>query len=132
MTTRILVTGSREWRDYRRLRAILDYHRQAYPDAILVHGAARGIDRAAARIWQTWGLPVEAHPVSPAEWAVSNGAGHARNARMVHAGADLCLAFIRDNSPGATGCAALAEAAGIPTYRHIEASTRPNPEETRR
>jgi hypothetical protein len=122
MTARILVTGSREWRDYRRLRAALDYHRQAYPDATLVHGAARGADRAAARIWKAWGLPAEAHPVSPAEWDVNKAAGHARNARMVQAGADICLAFIRDRSPGASGCAALAEAAGIPTYRHLETS----------
>jgi hypothetical protein len=119
---RILITGSRSWVDYDRLRAILDYHQQAFPAAILVHGAARGVDRAAARIWTGWGLPTEAHPVTAAEWHASRGAGHARNAHMVQAGAALCLAFIRDGSPGATACAALAEKAGIPTYRHYETS----------
>jgi hypothetical protein len=37
---------------------------------------------------------------------------------MVSARADLCLAFIRDSSPGASHTAAQAEAAGIPTRRY--------------
>jgi len=34
---------------------------------------------------------------------------------MIDAGAELCLAFIRQNSPGATHCVTLAESAGIHT-----------------
>jgi hypothetical protein len=120
MTTRILITGSREWDDADRIRAVLAYHRQAFPGAILVHGNARGADHIAARIWKSWGLPTEAHPVTDAEWERSRGAGHARNRRMIEAGADVCLAFIRNNSPGTTRCVQWALEAGIPTYPHSQ------------
>ncbi len=121
MTARILITGSRSWTNHDRIRAVLAYHRKAFPDATLVHGAARGADRIAADIWTGWGLPTEAHPVTAVDWRERPGrAGHDRNAHMVTLGAQICLAFIRDGSPGASDCAARAEHAGIPTYRHRE------------
>jgi hypothetical protein len=41
---------------------------------------------------------------------------------MVATAPNECLAFIADASPGATGCAQAAQAAGIPTTRHTSAS----------
>jgi hypothetical protein len=121
MTVRILITGSRTWTNISRISSVLAYHRQAFPGATLVHGDARGADWIAATVWDSWGLPTEAHPVTAADWQERPGrAGHDRNARMVSLGASLCLAFIRNSSPGATACAQLAERAGIPTYRHLE------------
>lgn len=111
---RILVTGSRTWDDPAPIRAALEHWRQQLPGAVLVHGNARGADRIAADIWHSWGLTTEAHP---ADWdRFGRAAGPARNQAMVAAGAAVCLAFIRDASPGATGCAKLAEAASIRTY----------------
>ncbi|HEU0087314.1 MAG TPA: DUF2493 domain-containing protein [Pseudonocardiaceae bacterium] len=115
MSGRVLVTGSRTWTDTTPIRDALETWRRRLPGAVLVHGDARGADRIAAGIWRSWGLPVEPHP---ADWArYGRSAGHVRNRAMVARGATVCLVFIRNASPGASACAALAEAAGIPTHR---------------
>jgi hypothetical protein len=110
----VLVTGSRTWTDQAAIGDALREHHQ--PGAVLVSGACpRGADAIAERLWSSWGGQVERHP---ADWSTGRAAGYARNAEMVAAGADACLAFIRDNSPGASHTARLAELAGIPTRRY--------------
>jgi len=128
---RILVTGSREWDNTATIHAVLDELLAGPHDQlpILVHGAARGADTIAADHWKSFGLPDEPHPANWNRYP-KRSAGHIRNAQMVQLGADLCLAFILNNSRGATGCAALAKAAGIPTtiYRETRCrSTEPDP-----
>ncbi len=100
--------------------AISDYLRSvgtsmggAWPFLIIVHGGARGADQFADDAARGWGWIPEAHP---ADWArYDRSAGYRRNAAMVALGADVCLAFILDESRGASHTATLAEAAGIPT-----------------
>jgi len=122
---RVLVTGSRDWDKPELVCLALD---AAFCDAtnarrlmVLVHGACPSGADAQAVDWHLYmtsrGLPVkvEAHP---ADWAThGRAAGPRRNAAMVAAGADLCLAFIKDGSRGASHTAGLAEKAGIPTRR---------------
>ncbi|WP_372663650.1 DUF2493 domain-containing protein [Amycolatopsis kentuckyensis] len=121
MTTRVLLTGSRAWTDWRVIGEKLDYLDLKYPDLMIVHGACpRGADDIADRYARAHGIRTERHP---ANWRKhGRRAGHVRNAHMVALGAELCIAFIRDASPGASGCAAMAEHSGIPTIRFTEGS----------
>ena len=120
-THRVLVTGSRTWTDEEAIADALAGHWQD-GNALLVTGACpRGADEIAERIWRSRGGLVERHP---ADWRTGRDAGMRRNAAMVALGADVCLAFIRDGSPGATHAAHLAEQAGIPVHR-FQAETTP-------
>ena len=112
---RILITGSRTWTDK---VAIADAIRQAWIDfgkpyrVTVVHGGARGADYIAGVFAKRMHFHVE---VYEADWEnFGKAAGYIRNEKMVKDGADICLAFIKDESKGATMCAGLAEKAGIP------------------
>lgn len=114
--TRLLVTGSRHWDDGTTLyHALKRARHELGGDAMLVHGACRGLDTLADEIWRSWGLPTDPHPIDKTEWAIYGGrAGYLRNKRMVQAGADLCLAFPLPGSKGTLMCASMAARAGIP------------------
>lgn len=127
---RLLVTGSRDWTDSEQIYAAMGWVKMVWvtlpskrlgtrEQAILVHGACpTGADDIADRHAPLLGFDVERHP---AQWSrYGKRAGFVRNAEMVDASADVCLAFIRNRSKGASMCAELAEKAGIPTYRFTE------------
>ena len=127
MTYRVLVTGSRTWADQDVVFAALDAALRGHPGLVLVHGDNPNGADAMARAWLnarwTTAPGLRGHEPHPADWRRhGKRAGMIRNTEMVEAGADLCLAFIRDRSPGATHCATLAEKAGISVRRFISNS----------
>lgn len=118
MTYRVLVTGSRDWVDRMSLYAMLAKIHSEHEGMVVVHGdCPTGADRMAQDWADLMGVEAERYP---ANWDKhGRAAGPIRNRRMVKSKPKpvLCLAFIRNGSRGATGCADAAEAARIPTMR---------------
>jgi YspA, cpYpsA-related SLOG family len=119
---RILITGSRDWTNRYLIREAIKAvvagsgRTIADNDVTIVHGAARGADRLAASV--AFELAYRDEPHS-ADWKrYGKAAGHRRNADMVAAGVDVCLAFPIGESRGTRGCMRMAEAAGIPVVVH--------------
>lgn len=114
---RILVTGSRDWEDVAYIHSVLDDYYSMGDDMVpitLVSGACpKGAD-AICESYAAWaGWKIEEHP---AQWdEYGKAAGFVRNSHMVALGADICLAFIKNRSKGATMTARLAQEAGIET-----------------
>lgn len=124
---RILVTGSRHWKDYavisRGLTVAIETLIAKFPDdktITLVHGAAPGADSLAAKFMvnatkflasKGYRVVIEPHP---ADWdKYRNAAGPIRNREMVEAGADICVAFVAPDSKGTVGCMKMCADAGI-------------------
>lgn len=130
--TRLIAAGSRLYQPLTLVAERLDKALADLPDGetlTVVHGGARGVDRAASQ-WCSWqgsrGAPV-VEEVHRADWSTHQIiAGPLRNDAMVALGADLVLAFPapcvsercrrRDahDSHGTADCMRKARAAGIP------------------
>lgn len=98
----------------------------------IIHGGATGIDRSFAEACGEIGIEQEAYPARWEELDAPGAvirydkrsrpynvnAGPLRNAEMVAAGGEMCLAFHRaiSASNGTKDCARRAIEAGIPTY----------------
>jgi len=121
---RVLITGSRDWADY----ALIEHKLQKLSEmleerpATLVSGACpTGADRMAEAAWSRLFGPWVATPQRllerhPADWRTNGkSAGFIRNKEMVDLGANLCMAFSRNESRGTAHTIQLAQAAGIKT-----------------
>lgn len=115
---RILVTGSRDWPNADIIAYAINEqvvtHGLSRTEIVIVHGGCRtGADAIADNYAAEMMLPREMHP---ADWKThGKKAGFVRNAEMVNSGVDICLAFIKNKSKGATMCRDLALKAGVET-----------------
>ena len=109
MNMRVLVCGSRQWKDYafieRRMKALP-------PGSVIIEGESRGADKTARRIAEHLGFEVKPFP---ANWKkYGDSAGKIRNQQMLDEGKpDLVLAFPLSNSIGTKDMIARAKKAGI-------------------
>jgi hypothetical protein len=130
---RVIVTGDRSWYDRNLARQVVNGLLLRYgPDLVIVQGAATGIDASFADACDDLGVAQEPHPARwknlKAPGAVirydqrdhpyNANAGPERNAEMVAAAAEMCIAFHRflATSRGTKDCVRRAIKAGIPTY----------------
>lgn len=117
MSLRILVTGSRDFRDTDLAKRALVWAANVAgvdnpADVTVVHGDARGTDSVLAEVAVSFGCVIEGHP---ARWdELGKRAGIVRNCEMVDLGADVCLAFPLSSSRGTWHCMREDEKAGIP------------------
>lgn len=115
---RILITGSRAWLDSESIEAWLIQKVHEYTidecKVTLVSGhCPTGVDKLGELIAKKLGWNIELHP---ADWnKYGKSAGFKRNQVMVDLGADMVLAFIKDESKGASHTASAAINAGLYT-----------------
>lgn len=113
---KILITGSRDWNDEKLISEVLNKPDVFVTSDILIHGACRGADDIAARIWRSRGGQEIA---MPADWSkYGKRAGFVRNSEMVALKPDICLAFVKNKSKGAMMTVNLCRKAGIPVKLH--------------
>lgn len=127
---RILVTGSRDWRDRTSVEQALDLAvaqvAGTFGRVVLVHGACPTGADAMAETWAlAHGVKVDAFPADWAKWG--KRAGFRRNVDMVRSKPDICLAFSRvcrsgrceiieaHGSHGTAHCMRVARDAQVPT-----------------
>lgn len=112
---RLLVTGSRDWSDAQAIvRELEVVNAHEGEQVVLISGnCATGADKIAEDVAVKFGWMIERHP---ADWKThGKRAGFIRNGEMVDEGADYCVAFVKDSSPGASNTVVKARIAKIPT-----------------
>lgn len=124
----ILITGSRDWDNAQTIKDALMMQVVAatkdreitMPHQIVLHSGAcpTGADKICEEVAESLGFTVYRYPANWKKYGKS--AGFRRNQQMVDLGANICIAFIKNESKGATMTARIAEESGIPTVRYTE------------
>lgn len=111
MKYRVLICGSREYKNYDSIRRFLE--RNIDKIECIIEGGARGADRCARLAAESLGISVITFP---AEWErYGNRAGPIRNQLMLDAGAPhYVLAYPLDNSVGTWDMINKAKRKGVP------------------
>jgi hypothetical protein len=119
---KVLTTGSRTWTGVYgdwiitlTLNRLESLGRALYSPLRLMNGAC---PEGADAVVQRWAHRRNVRLTEfPADWiGLGKQAGFIRNQFMVNQGADMCVAFLRDNSRGTQHTIDRARAAGIPTF----------------
>ena len=126
---RVLICGSRTWRDAFPIRAVL----RQYADVgqtVVINGAAKWADSLADFYARSMSLEVEAYP---ADWSqYGKRAGYVRNSQMLTEGKpDVVWAFVDKplaESRGTKMMVDIARKGGVPCYV-VEAISPPTPDE---
>ena len=110
---RVLICGSRTWRDYDVIFNALADELAEHPITCVIEGECRGADLLGKRAAEDLCLPVIPFP---ADWVkYGKRAGFMRNRQMLVEGApDLVLGFQLHHSPGTQDMIDLALDVGIP------------------
>lgn len=109
---RVIVTGGRNYQDYKAVWRALDFLREQYGIFTVVQGGANGADKF-ARHW----ADALRHPSETfaANWGEhGRAAGPIRNQAMLDAGANLVVAF--KGGRGTANMVGIARAAGIEVW----------------
>ena len=111
---RVLVCGSRTYPRPDVVRAFVSRLARKYPNAVIIHGAAPGVDTWAGKAAAACGLAVIPFP---ADWSQGRGAGAIRNRQMLKEGRpDVVVAFHFEDSPGTRDMIAVARRALVPVH----------------
>lgn len=105
---RVLVCGSRGWRDVAAIRRRIE---ELPASAMVIHGGAWGADRTAGRLARERGLHVAV--IEPLWERFGGSAGHRRNVAMLSLEPDIVIAFSLGTG-GTEHMVTSARAQGIP------------------
>ena len=93
---KIIIAGSRDFDDYKKLRKYCDFYLQSQTDIEIVSGTAKGADQLGEKYAKEKGYPVKQFP---ADWSKGKSAGYVRNEEMAKY-ADALIAFWNGLSKG--------------------------------